>query len=340
MPTNLPPEALEAERRYRDAESPEEALEALQEFIGLIPKHKGTDHLRAGLRRRLSKMQAESKAKKGRSKQYSAYRIDREGAGRAVVVGPTNVGKSALVATLTGASPTVSPAPFTTWEPTPGMIPFEDIHIQLIDTPPLEGDYIDAQLFDLVRRADLVLLVVDLATFPVQQLEDTITRLREHRIVPDHLEDDDDDSEDEGDEGDEEHAPRLTRVPVMVLANKADDDESDEVFEIFCELLEDEWPLMPVSATTGRNLDTLKRAIFDRLDVIRVYSKRPGKPPDLDAPFVMKEGGTVDELAGKVHKDFAENLKAARIWGQGVHDGQLVGRDHVLHDGDIVELRI
>ena len=334
MPTNLPPEALEAERRYRDAESPEQALDALQEFIGLIPKHKGTDHLRAGLRRRLSKMQTEAKSKKGRSKQYSAYRIDREGAGRVVVIGPTNVGKSALVATLTGASPNVSPAPFTTWEPTPGMIPFEDIHIQLIDTPPLEGDYIDAQLFDLVRRADLILLVVDLDTYPVQQLQGTIARLREHRIVPDHLEDDGDEA------GDDDGAPRLTRVPVMVLANKADDEESDEVFEIFCELLEDEWPLLSVSATTGRNLDTLKRAVFDRLEVMRVYSKRPGKPPDLDAPFVMKEGGTVAELAAKVHKDFAENLKVARVWGNGVHDGQMVARDHVLHDGDIVELRI
>jgi ribosome-interacting GTPase 1 len=250
-----------------------------------------------------------------------------------VVIGPTNVGKSALVATLTGATPTVSEAPFTTWEPTPGMMAFEDIQIQLIDTPPLEGDYIDAQLFDLIRRADMALLVLDLQTYPVQQLEDTISVLREHRIAPAHVE--------EGLEGENgEDAPRVTRVPMLVLANKADDAESDEVFQIFCELLEGEWPLLPVSAATGRNLEAMKRAVFERLEVIRIYSKRPGKPPDLDVPFVMERGGTVDELAGKVHKDFAEHLKAARVWGHGVHDGQLVSRDHILHDGDIVELRI
>ncbi|MGC9359323.1 MAG: TGS domain-containing protein [Anaerolineae bacterium] len=80
--------------------------------------------------------------------------------------------------------------------------------------------------------------------------------------------------------------------------------------------------------------------MFERLGVIRVYSKAPGRPPDLDAPFTLEEGSTVADLAAKVHRDFYDQLKSARIWGKGVHDGQMVSRDHVLADGDIVELHV
>jgi ribosome-interacting GTPase 1 len=133
---------------------------------------------------------------------------------------------------------------------------------------------------------------------------------------------------------------RLTFVPLLVLVNKNDDEDSDEDFEIFCELLEDDWPLLPVSATANRYLERLKQVVFERLEIIRVYSKPPGKEPDLSAPFVLKKGSTVAEFAGNVHQDFSERLKSARVWGRGVYDGQMVGRDHVLHDGDVVELRI
>jgi hypothetical protein len=95
-----------------------------------------------------------------------------------------------------------------------------------------------------------------------------------------------------------------------------------------------------VSAASGRNLDALKQAIFERLQIMRIYSKPPGKEPNMASPFVLPIGSTVEEFAGRVHKDFLEHLKAARVWGQGVFDGQLVGREHVLHDGDVVELRI
>ena len=328
MPTNLPPEAVEAERRYRAAESVAEKIACLEEFISAIPKHKGTDKLRADLRRRLSKLKSAAQSRKKVSRQDSAFRIEREGAGQVVVLGPTNVGKSALVATLTNATPEVADSPFTTWKPTPGMMPMEDIQIQLVDTPPLNRDYVEPELLDLIRGSDLILLVVDLQADPFQQLEDTMALLQEHRIVPRHLKD--------------RHIEqrRLAFVPLLVLVNKSDDEDSDEDFRIFCELLEDDWPLLPVSATTNRNLERLKQVVFERLEIIRVYSKPPGEEPDLSAPFVLKKGSTVAELAGKVHQDFFESLKSARVWGRGVYDGQMVGRDHVLHDGDVVELRI
>ncbi len=340
MPTNLPPEALEAEQRYRAAKSVAEKIATLEEFISLIPKHKGTDKLRADLRRRLSKLKAEAtQARKKVSKRDSAFHIEKEGAGQAVIIGPANVGKSALVATLTNATPEVSPAPYTTWEPTPGMMPIENIQVQLVDTPPLDRDYVESELVDLIRRSDLILLVVDLQTYPIEQLEDTVAILHEHHIVPSHpplsppM---------GGMKGGDRYAEQqsITFKPLLVLVNKNDDESSDEDFEVLRELLGDEWALLPVSAMTGRNLEQLKQAVFEQLDVMRVYSKPPGKEPDFSVPFILKKGSTVEELAGKVHQDFVQNLKTARVWGSVAYDGQMVGRDYVLHDGDVVELRI
>jgi len=328
MPTNLPPEALEAEERYRAAKTAAERIARLEEFISAIPKHKGTDRLRADLRRRLSKLKTAPQARKGASRQDSAFHIDKEGAGQVVVVGPANVGKSALVATLTNATPEVADFPYTTWKPTPGMMLLENVQIQLIDTPPLDRAYVEPELLDLIRRSDLILLVVDLQTDPVQQLEDTIALLEEHRILPHHLKDP------------YVEQQRLTFIPLLVLVNKYDDENYDEDFEICCELLEEEWPMIPASATTGCNLERLKQCLFERLEIIRVYARPPGREPDLSAPFILKKGSTVEEFAGQIHQDFFENLKTARVWGNVVYDGQMVRRDHVLHDGDVVELRM
>lgn len=328
MPTNLPPEYFEADKRYRAAQSTAEKIARLEELMGTIPKHKGTDKLRADYRRRLSKLKEAAQAKKRTGRQQSAYHLDKEGAGQVVVAGLPNTGKSALVRVLTNASPEVSEAPFTTWEPTPGMMPYEDVQIQLIDTPPLNQEYMEAGLLDLIRRADLVLLVVDLQTNPLDQVEATTALLAQHRIVPQHQQ--------------ERHREEggVTFVPMILVVNKNDDQGSDEILEIFWELLDEPWPLVGVSATTGRHLEELKRVVFDGLGIIRVYSKRPGKKPDLERPFVLSKGSTVDDMAAKVHRDFLENLRAARVWGSADFDGQMVARDYVLADGDVVELRI
>ncbi len=327
MPTNLPPEYFEADKRYRAAQSTANKITCLEELLGTIPKHKGTDKLRADYRRRLSKLKAAADAKKRPGRQESAYHIDREGAGQVVVVGVPNVGKSSLMTALTNATPEVSESPFSTWEPTPGMMRVEDIQIQLIDTPPVSREFVEPQLLDLIRRSDLVLLVVDVQTDPLGQLHDTLAFLREHGIDA------------RPGKATSPQESQMSAVPVLVAANKNDDEESDEVLAIFLELMEEDWPLVALSAATGRHLDELRRAVFDSLEIIRVYSKPPGKKPDLDRPFVLPRGSTVEYLAGRVHKDFLENLRAARVWGSGSFDGQMVGRDHVLADGDVVELR-
>lgn len=328
MPANLPPEYYDAEKRYREAKSPGDKISCIEDMLRIIPKHKGTDKIRGGLRKRLSKLKTTAQAKKGISKRESAFRIDKEGAGQVVLVGPANVGKSSLLSTLTNAEPEIADFPHTTWTPTPGMMPMENIQIQLVDTPPLNWDFMESELLDLIRRADYLLMVVDLQTDPVHQLEDSAAILLEHRIAPAHL---------------RESYPEqrgMTFIPFLVLTNKFDNESFDEDFEIFCELLDSEWPLLPVSATTGRNLEALKSALYDGLEIIRVYSKAPGKEPDFKEPFVLKKGDTVEVFAAKVHQDFARNLKTARVWGQNVYDGQMVQRDHVLSDRDVVELNI
>ncbi len=328
MPTNLPPEYFDAEKRYRTASNSAEKLACIEEMLAIIPKHKGTDKLRADLRKRVSKLKSAAQAKKSLARHESAYHINKEGAGQVVIVGATNVGKSALVAAVTHAAPEVADFPHTTWKPTPGMMPIENIQIQLIDTPPLSKEFVNPEMMDLIRRCDLVLLMVDLQTDPLQQLEDTVALLGEHRIVPLRLKDRYRDQR------------GISLVPFLIMANKNDNAATDENLDIFRELLSDNWPMIAASVATGRNLDLLKAAIVERLNIIRVYSKSHGQKPDRSSPFVLKKGSTIADFACKVHQDFAQKLKAAKVWGVAVFDGQMVQRDYVLQEGDIVELQI
>jgi hypothetical protein len=207
-------------------------------------------------------------------------------------------------------------------------MPVGDIQIQLIDTPPLDRDFIEPEMLDLLRRCDVLLLMVDLQAYPIEQLEESVAMLEEHRIFAQRRRDR------------YTGARRASFLPTLVVVNKVDDAASDEDFEVLQELIGEDWSLLPLSVSQDRYLDRLKQDLFDQLGIMRVYSKPPGKEPDLSRPYVLDRGSTVEEMAAKVHQDFARALKAARVWGTGVYDGQMVGRDHVLHDGDVVELRI
>ncbi|HDD61554.1 MAG: GTP-binding protein HSR1 [Chloroflexota bacterium] len=329
MPTNLPADYFNAEERFRSATTTEDKIKYLEEMMGTIPKHKGTDHLRADLRKKLSKLKTAATSKKSSKKQLSAYHINKEGAGQIIIIGTTNVGKSSLVANQTNADPEVSEVPFTTWTAMPGMMKIDNIQVQVIDTPPIGDEYIDPEFLNLIRRVDLVLVMIDLHAHPVQQLEFVLQKLQENRIAPKYL------------EGQIEAEGFLLHVPTLVVVNKFDSEEYEEHYQIFKELLGQEYPMVPVSVQTGHNLEALKQMIFEKLGVIRVYSKAPGKDVDKSAPFVVDQGIQLGDFAGKVHKDFQEKLKSAKIWGTSADfDGQMVSRDHVLEDEDIVELQI
>ncbi|MEN8241553.1 MAG: GTPase [Chloroflexota bacterium] len=327
MPTNLPPDYYKIEEQYKQAQTQEEKIELLETMISTIPKHKGTDHLRADLRRRLSKLKEQQQSGKKTGGPVSPYLVDKEGAGQVVVIGENNVGKSALVKALTNANPDVSPNPFTTWQPTPGMMIYKDVQIQIIDTPPIDREFVEPDFYQLLRRADLILLMTDLTRDPIGQLEKTIEKMIENRIIPAHLKAE---YEEIGNK----------YIPLLVLCNKNDNQQSDENYSIFCELIETEWPCVPISVTTGRRLEEMQQRIYQALGIMRIFSKAPGKDVDMSAPFVMNKDGTIDEFAIKLHKDFYEKLKSAKVWGSTSFDGQMVSRDYVLQDGDIVELKI
>ena len=328
MPTNLPPDYFAFEKRFRSAETLDEKIDALQEMISVVPKHKGTDHLRADLRRRLARLKEESLSHKGGGKHDSAFRIPKAGAGQVIVVGPGQVGKSSLVAALTEAERVESTMQQRTWVPVPVMMSFQYIHLQLVDTPPLDKDFAEPGLKELIRHADLVLLVVDLHQDPIQQLKDSLALLEEYHIAPLDR------------QQSYRQEQRMTYLPFLVLVNKCDDQPAEELYQIFCDLLDEKWSCNPVSAFTGRNLEHLKQEMVEKLDLIRVYTKAPGKEPDFTRPFAMKKGSTVEDLAGRIHKDFLEKMKSARVWGKAVYDRQLVQRDYLLQDGDIVEIHI
>jgi len=315
MPANLPPQYFEAEQNFREAKNPAEKIAALEEMLAIMPKHKGTDHLRAKLRARIAKL-TEASEKKLATKRASVV-IEKEGAAQMAVIGLPNAGKSQLISSITNASPTVADYPFTTHSATPGMMEFENIKIQLIDTPPLVPQSIDFWLPPMLRRADALLIMVDLASAPLEQMEAITAQLEKMRI------------EIGGD-----------KAKALIIGNKLDLEGASRNYTTLKNEYEGRLSLIAISAREGTGLEELKAKIYEVLDVIRVYTKAPGKKPDFNDPIILDRGSTLADAAAEVHKDFLAKLKYARIWGSGKHDGVMAKRDHILADGDIIELHL
>jgi len=313
MPANLSPEYLDAEREYKSARTQAEKIEALERMLATIPKHKGTEKLQADIKRRLSQARKESQ-KKGAVHSAPFYLVEKEGAGQVVLIGPPNAGKSQLVCALTRARPEVADYPFTTRLPTPGMMQFENVQIQLVDLPPVSPEFTEPWLPQVIRYAHMGVLVVDLVDAAVlDQLEFISETLSQWRVP----------------------------APKLLAGNKLDLSGAEENFGALVDLYGDRFRCLAVSAATGRNLDQFARTVFDLLGLVRVYTKAPGKKADLTAPFVLHRGGTVQDAARLVHKDFAEKLKFARLYRiEGDRDGLMVERTHVVEDEDILEFHI
>lgn len=328
MPANLTPQYNEAEERFKKAKSAEERLDCLKEMLRLLPKHKGTEKIQAELKSKISNCKDEVEKEKAKSaKAGVSFKIPKQGAGQILLLGGPNVGKSSLLAKLTKATPEIAPYPFTTREPQPGMMEWEDVRVQLVDTPPITADYLENWLGNMVKSADAVALIADLADDDGAAAVDAVLRHlfdQKTELVPD-LPGEDSDS-------------RVTYVRTLVVGNKAEDPAATDRLEFLKESLGNRFEVRQVSALTGAGIEELRTTLYRFLRVLRVYSKQPGKPPDLTSPFTLPVGGTVHDFAGVVHRELQEKLKSARIWGTGVFEGQTVKRDHVLHDKDVVEL--
>ncbi len=326
MPANLPPQYFEAEKNFRLAKTIPEKIAAVEEMLAIMPKHKGTDHLRAELRRRIAKLTQQSDKKA--ATQRASMVIPKEGAAQVVVIGPPNVGKSQLVSAITNASPIVADYPFTTHTATPGMMEYENIQIQLIDTPPLVAQSTEPWLSPILIRADALLAIVDLSDDPLIQIDNIITKLEDLRIsILDKK------------SGDEPDAT-LGHKKALIIGNKIDMDEARQNYTDLQNKYQDQIQVIAISAKKGIGLEELKLKIYQMLDIIRVYTKTPGQKPDFNDPIILKRGSAMEDAAAEVHKDFRAKLKYARVWGSGKHDGVMVKRDHILQDGDVIELHV
>ncbi|MFH1138487.1 MAG: GTPase [Pseudomonadota bacterium] len=324
MPANLPPQYYELEKRCRAASSPDEKLALLEEMLSAMPKHKGTDKLQADVKKRIAKIKAEGK-KSGSAASRSTYNIKPEGAGQVALVGPPNSGKSSLLRSLTGSRPEVADYPFTTRAPLAGMAAFEDVKIQLVDLPAVTGEFLEPWVPDLIRRADLLLIILDLTGDPLHQLREVENVLAEKRIFP------------AGGPGPADGRGGLVK-PDLLAANKVDAPDAEAALELFLEMIEPKREVTPLSIIRADNLDRLPGLLFQALGLIRVYTKAPGKPAEVRSPFTLPRGSTALDLAEKIHKDVAQAFKYARVWGKGLVDGRMVQRDHPLSDGEIVEI--
>ena len=329
MAANLTPQYLEAEAEYKKAQTAEDRLAALRKMFTLVPKHKASEKLQAELKTKISEAREACEHERTKKKGGVSYKIPKQGAGQYVLLGPPNAGKSRLLSRLTRATPEVAPYPFTTREPSAGMMDWQDVRVQLVDLPPITADIMEGYVSSMARSADAALLFVDLADddgpFATEAVLSQLASVKT-LLVKEPPEVIDDFS--------------IEYVKTLLVANKIDADGAADRLEIVREMISERFPIHVIAAERGDGLPELRQAIFDFLRVMRIYSKHPGKPADKSSPFTCPIGSTVSEFAGLVHRDFEEGLKSARIWGAGVFDGQAVKRDHVLHDGDTVELHL
>ncbi len=326
MPANLPPQYFEAEKNFRSAKTAPEKIAALEEMLAIMPKHKGTDHLHAELRRRIAKLNQASDRKA--TIQRTKMVIPKEGAAQIAVIGLPNSGKSQLVSTVTNASPMVADYPFTTQTATPGMMEFENIQMQLVDTPPLVAGSTESWLLPTLMRADALLVVVDLGDDPLTQMETITTELERMRIRITDRQDED------------EQSGVLRYKKALIIGNKIDLSQAKQNHAALQDKYRQQLPSIAISAKEGVGLEEMKFKIYQMLDIIRVYTKTPGQKSDFSDPVILERGSTLEDAAAAVHKDFRDRLKYARLWGSGKHDGIMVKRDHILQDGDIIKLHV
>jgi uncharacterized protein len=330
MAANLTPQYLEAEAEYKKAQTADDRLTCLKKMYALLPKHKASEKLQAELKTKISEAKEEVEHERKHPKKVGvSHKIPKQGAGQYVVLGAPNVGKSRLLTRLTRATPEVAPYPFTTREPHAGMMDWEDVRVQLIDTPPITADYLEGYLSGMIQTADAALLLVDLGDddgpFAAEAVLERLAATKTLLVGQPPATVDD---------------PTQHFIKTMLVANKIDLPGAEDRLAVVRDLFGERFPLHVISAEHGTGIEDLRTAIYRFLSVIRVYTKQPGKPPDLTSPFTCPVSSTLVEMAALVHRDFAEGLKSARIWGTGVYDGQTVKHDHVLHDKDIVELHI
>lgn len=300
MPANLPPQFFALQAKLKEVSTPEEKISILEQLLAICPKHKGTEKVQRDLKSKIAKLKRQKPKK---IKRETLYSIPKEGAGQIVIIGPANSGKSSLLNALTNAKAKVAPYLFTTQIPQPAMMRYENILIQLVDTPPLTSES-PGWLKAIISAADGLLAVFDLSN---PEIEKEIKELKE--ILNDW---------------------NLENKKILFLGNKVD-------------LISIPTPgvgisLKLISAEKGTGLEELKKELFDLLEIVRIYSKPPAKEVDFERPFIAKRNTKLIELAKEINEDFDSSFKYAKLFRKDSSKVQIVGKDYLLKDQDIIEI--
>ncbi|MFA5293722.1 MAG: GTPase [Phycisphaerae bacterium] len=320
MPANLTPDYLKADKWFREAATDEEKILALEEMMRVIPKHKGTEHIQADLKKKLSNLKESIEKKKKTSHGFDIFYIPKTGAGQVVLLGLPNSGKSSIVASTTHAKAHVADFPFATSIPLPGIAQFEDIKIEIVDMPPITADFAPAGIINAYRNCDLIGVCIDLSGNIAEQVKVCFDFLEEKRLLLN------------------EGANPLGRK-CFIIATKTDISSPEKIDELK-KTLTKPYEITAISVNKRSSLDKMLAEIFRMFDIVRIYAKKPGHEPDMTEPFILPKGSTVIDLAQYIHRELAEKFKNARCWGSGVHDGQNVHKTHILCDKDIIELHL
>ncbi len=386
MPTNLPAEARAKLAEYSAARTLEEKIAKLEEAIGLIPDHKGTEKLRRQLRRRLAelKRELEERRQKRAGGGRDEFSVEKEGWAQIALLGAANSGKSSLLNALTGARSPVADYPLTTTRPFPGMMLYQDAELQVVDLPSVLTEDLRPTSFAsrsiaVARNSDLLMLVADASRAPEAELRSLVDLLNDHgisvrrrscevviqrtdtgglrlvvmgslrcsyqevlellrsygyrsaivKVIGDA----------DLDEIEEQVILQTVYKRAVAVLNKADLVDPSTLSALERDIAESfKIPVVAVSARDAGSVEKLKDVAFRSLEMIRVYTQKDGVVSR--KPILMPMGSTVIELAELIHKDLARNFRYARVWGKSVKvQGQRVGPDHRLEDGDVVEIR-
>jgi len=296
MPANLPPQFFKLQEELKKEKDIDAKIEILEEMLSICPKHKGTERIISELKRKLSKLKKERIKTKPKTKHFF---VKKEGDAQVVICGPLNSGKSTIFNLLTNAQSKVAPYPFTTISPVFGMMKYQNLKIQIIDTPPISENFFPGWLKSILKSADLIIAVFDASDEKIKENLKIFNELMEKN--------------------------NIDFEKIFYLANKTD------IFELKSN------HFFSFSANHPFNLENLKEKIFHCLKILRVYLKEPKKQPDFENPLVVKKGTKLLEILDKIKPGLKEKFKAARLYQKDLKKYQIVGKYYELKDEDILE---
>lgn len=283
----------------------EERIFAIEKEIRETPYHKGTEHHIGKLKARLAKLKKRITQKHARSK-GAGFAVKKQGDATVILLGPPSVGKSTLLNSLTSASSKVGDYDFTTIKVVPGMLFYKGAKIQILDIPGIISGAVlgkgrGKEILSVVKNADLLLLMVDTKS---------VDKIRE---IQKELE---------------------VSSPILIVVNKIDLASKRKLAKFVGK------DAILISAKKGEGIDNLKKAIWQKLNLIRIFSKSPDGKIDYEKPLVLKRGVTVCQVAEKISSELVTDLYSARVWGSSVkYPGQYVSSFHKLQDSDILSFR-